>query len=121
MARKQYGAPDRGGVKEGGQRLHHVIVEVAPGRRMKQVAVVAEGVEIKVPRHGEDERQQVGDGHRQQHLVGGRAHVGPREHHHDDDVGHHGDQEEDGRDEAEQHDAVLHRHVAGDIEDVHLR
>lgn len=116
LSGQQQGEPDGVGVEERGQRLVHDVEHVAQRHGVDGLAVVAERVEVKVPRRGQQQRQQVGDGHRQQHEVGGRAHVLLGEHPHDQQIGDQREHQQEGKDAPEQHHAQVVGHVAADVQ-----
>lgn len=57
--------------------LAHELKQVAVGHVPGDGLVVAECVQLEVPRRGEDDGDQVTGGHPHQHCVGRRPHTGP--------------------------------------------
>lgn len=70
--------------------------------------MVAEGVHVEQPRCRKQEREEVAECHRHEDHVGWCPHVAFAEDHHDQCVGQHGDEEQEG------HDVAVHQKSVGD-------
>lgn len=80
------------------------------------LVVVPEGVHVDKPRRRHQQREDVAQGHRHQHHVGGRAHVPPAQHHHDQGVEDHSHDEQEGHGVSEERDGVPDGHFVGDVQ-----
>jgi len=108
--------PDGRGMEHGGYDLVHGVPRVARLDRRQRLVVVAQRVHVEQPRGREQEREHVGQRHGHEHHVGGRAHVPLGQHHHDQRVGHDGDQQQERHDEPVHGPRVLHRHLVRHVQ-----